>query len=370
MKDFTRHPYLVRRNSQVTEKRRFGRKLLALIPAVLMIVIFWPWITEFSANFSNILQNTPTGLPGKKEVTTLDSHGAGFDELLETALRSERKGDRQAAHRAFQSLLRGLAVAGVHNQRSAAVLPQAASFYRKGDELSPAKVENLYLGALESIQRVHGDTHYDYETIHWGLEKLYLSLNRFDEAVHQTRLLLNFYQRYYPDESTLLAFAAPATVRLGHNLMKAGRNTEARDAYLAAMEMWRSLGQPISFIEPFVEATYLPAKPESNSIGAKKTTPDTRVKDKLTNPHESAAASIENLKAAIEALTIDGVTVEQITEDDRRVTITGFAEDNRQIAAYLRLLKSQVSEPELNLVQSGSRQQKSVNEFSIRMNKI
>ncbi len=293
MKDFTRHPLLVRTNTKVTEKRRFDRKLLAIIPAVLVIIFCWLWIAEFNANFSKIFQNIPTEPPGATE----DSRGASFDEVLEFALRSERKGDRQAAHLAFQSLLRQLAAAGIHNERSAAVLPRAASFYSKGDELSPAKVENLYLGALESIERVHGDTYYDYETVYSGLEELYLSLNRFEEAVYQTQLLLGFYRRYYQDESTLMAFVAPTTVRLGHNLMRAERNTEARDAYLVAIEMWRSLGQPTSFIESFVEATYLPVERGSNSIGVKITTSDTTLKGKLKNSLESAPASTENLKA-------------------------------------------------------------------------
>ena len=285
-------------------------------------------------------------------------------------MRSERKGDRQATHLAFQSLLRQLAAAGIHDHRSAAVLPRAASFYSKGDELSPAKVENLYLGALESIERVHGDTYYDYETVYSGLEELYLSLNRFEEAVYQTQLLLDFYRRYYQDESTRMAIMVPTTVRLGHNLMKAKRNNEARNAYLAAIEMRRSLGQPTSFIEAFVEASYTPSERGSNSIGMEITTPGKKLKSKLKNSPESAAVSAGNLKATIEALTIDGVTVEQINEDDRRLTITGFAENNKQIATYLKLLKNQVSKPELNFVQSGNRQQKTVSEFSIGMNKI
>jgi len=50
--------------------------------------------------------------------------------------------------------------------------------------------------------------------------------------------------------------------------------------------------------------------------------------------------------------------------------ITGFAVENKQVAAYLRLLHDQVSKPELDFVQSGIRLGKTVSEFSIRMTKI
>jgi tetratricopeptide (TPR) repeat protein len=343
LKDYTRHPYLVRTSPQATAKRRFDRKLLALIPAVLVIVVCWPWIAEFDANFSKILQHIPTVPDGEREVTAVDSPEISFDELLENALRSERQGDRQAAHLAFQSLLKQLAAVGIHNQRSAAVFPRAASFYSKGDELSPARVENLYLGALESIQRVHGDIYYDYESVHRGLEELYLSLHRYEEAVYQTQLLLDFYRRYYPDENIRLAYVAPTIVRLGHNLMQAGRNVEAREAYHVAVELRRSAGQPTSAIESFIETTYPPG--------------------------EAGTDSIRNLKAAVAAMQVDGITVEQIDEDDHRITIIGYAVDNQRVAAYLRLLNDQLGKPQLNFVQSGLRQETGISEFSIAMQK-
>ena len=66
---------------------------------------------------------------------------------------------------------------------------------------------------------------------------------------------------------------------------------------------------------------------------------------------------------------MDGIVVEQIREDEDRITIIGFADDNKRVAGYLRLLKDQVSRPDLNLVASGRRQQKTVSEFSISIKK-
>jgi len=326
-----------------SDNHQFNWKFLVVIPAVLSIVYFWPQLVEVLSDLEQIPRTVLTTADTEKEVVAETPRQASFDEVLGHALRSERQGDRQMAHLAFQQLLKKVASASIHTEQSAALLPRAAAFYSKGDELRVAEVESLYLQALKAIDQVHGENYYDYENAHWGLEKLYLSLARYDEAVFQTRLLLDFYRRYYKDESTQHAFVAPTTVRLGHHLMKAGRNIEARDAYHAAVELWRSVGQPTSAIEAFIETTYLPGETRSDSTG--------------------------NLKAAIEAIQMDGITVEQISEDDNRVTIAGFADDNTRVAAYLRLLKDQLSKPELNFVESGRRQEKTVSEFSIAMKK-
>jgi len=58
-----------------------------------------------------------------------------------------------------------------------------------------------------------------------------------------------------------------------------------------------------------------------------------------------------------------------VLADEDRITIVGFADDNKRVAGYLRLLKDQVSKPDLNLVASGRRQQKTVSEFSISIKK-
>ena len=76
-----------------------------------------------------------------------------------------------------------------------------------------------------------------------------------------------------------------------------------------------------------------------------------------------------NLRQKLEGLKLDGITVEQLHEDDRRVTIVGYADDNVRVAAYMRLLNDEVGKPELQFVQQAERQQRSVSEFSIAMKK-
>ena len=169
------------------------------------------------------------------------------------------------ANLAFQELLRQVASNRVHSEQSAALFARAAAFYSKGSELAVSDVEKLHLLALEAIDQVHGENYYDYENVHRGLEKLYLS------------------QTHLPGET----------------------------------------------------------RPDSNG----------------------------NLRGAVEAVQMDGIVVEQIREDEDRITIIGFADDNKRVAGYLRLLKDQVSRPDLNLVASGRRQQKTVSEFSISIKK-
>ncbi len=343
MKDYTTHPLFNRHRPAENDKYPSSGRIIAVIPAVLAIVFFWPQLTGL---FSDLGKIDPTVLftaPAETQVVAEAPREASFDEVLDHALHSERQGDRQTANLAFQALLSQVASNRVHDEQSAALLPRAAAFYSNGSEISVTDVEKLYLLAFKAIDQVHGENYYDLENVHRGLEKLYLSQARYDEAVVQTRSLLDFYRRYYADKDAHKTFVAPTAVRLGHNLMKAGRNIEARDAYRVAAELWRSAGQPTSEIESFIEATYLPGEAKPDSSG--------------------------NLRAAVEAVQVDGIVVEQINEDEHRITIAGFADDNKRIAAYLRLLKSQVSRPDLNLVASGRRQEKTVSEFSISIKK-
>ncbi|MDH3387580.1 MAG: PilN domain-containing protein [Gammaproteobacteria bacterium] len=367
MKDYRRHPLLTRHHATEYTERRTRRKYLVVIPAVLLVAVGGLQLAWFLSDFEQAPQQLATSPPAQPEAGP--PRAVTIDELLDQALRSERNGDRQMAHLTFQELLRQVVADGIHCKRPAAVFPRAASFYRKRDVLPPAEVENLYRQALAAITQVHDENYYDLENIHRGLEGFYRSQNRYDEAVVQTRLLLDFYRRYYPDEGTRYGFVTPTTVRLGQNLMLAGRITEAREAYLAAIALKRSRGQPTSAIEAMVAATYQPAAPASSMTNNRVFPKDPGLTNQAgSNPAASSGPS-GNLKAKLEALQLDGVTVEQINEDDSRFTIVGFAKDNVRIAACMRLLDKEVGKPALNLVQKGHRQEKSVSEFSIAMKK-
>ncbi len=118
--------------------------------------------------------------------------------------------------------------------------------------------------------------------------------------------------------------------------------------------------QPAPDTEATIETAYRPDSPVTSLSNERAYPPD--------DPGTSSALPA-NLKATLEALRLDGVTVEQINEDDQRVTIVGFAADNVRVAAYMRLLDNEVGKPILNVVQKGQRQDRSVSEFSIELKK-
>lgn len=129
----------------------------------------------------------------------------------------------------------------------------------------------------------------------------------------------------------------------------------------------RATEQPSSETVAIDESTYPPGGPGSSLPGNRDYPNDPDLTNKtVSNPGVSSGHG-GSLKATLEALRLDGVTVEQINEDDGRFTIVGFADDNVRIAAYMRLLNKAAGKPELNIVQKGQRQEKSVSEFSISM---
>jgi tetratricopeptide (TPR) repeat protein len=343
LKDYTIHPLLNRNKPEQGDKRRFNWKLLLVIPALFAAGFFEPQISKLIADFDRIDPLKLFSNMFERELPAETQRVASFEAVLTHALRSESKVDRQKANLGFQALLRRVASNPSHDARSAVLFARAADFYSSGSELSASDVERLYLLALEAIEQVHGEDYHDLENVYAGLEKFYLSQGRYDEAVTQARSLLDFYRRYRKDPGAQLELVGPVTVRLGHNLMKAGRNLEARDAYRVAAGLWRSAGQQTSEIESFIEATYLTGEARPDASG--------------------------NFRSAVEAVQMDGVVVEEIVEDEDRITIVGFAVDNKRIADYLRLLKNQVSRPDLNLVASGRRQHRTVSEFSISIKK-
>ncbi|MDP6183682.1 MAG: hypothetical protein QF609_07680 [Gammaproteobacteria bacterium] len=176
---------------------------------------------------------------------------------MDSAVRYDQRGDRERADALFRQLLRQAARNTGYTEHMVALLPRAADFYSKGDEIPADQIENLYLDALDAIKRFRGEDHYDYEAVYGGLEKHYFSLGRYAESAVQTRQLLQFYRLKYVDNAdSYYAVIQPTTMRLGRNLLAAGRNAEAREAYGAALEMAAEHHRPVAHIEELIKKTY------------------------------------------------------------------------------------------------------------------
>ena len=88
------------------------------------------------------------------------------------------------------------------------------------------------------------------ENMHRGLEQLYMTMERYAEAVEQTELLIDFYQRHYAgNDSILHNMLAPTNVRLGDNYLAAGRFKEARVAYETSLKMRQEVGSDLFGIQ-------------------------------------------------------------------------------------------------------------------------
>lgn len=87
----------------------------------------------------------------------------------------------------------------------------------------------------------------------------------------------------------------------------------------------------------------------------------------ISNP---ASASLgDNLKGAVEAITMDGIFVERLRDADDSLTILGYADANKTIADYLRRLQREVGNPLLEMSKREERHGKMISRFSIRLRK-
>lgn len=76
-----------------------------------------------------------------------------------------------------------------------------------------------------------------------------------------------------------------------------------------------------------------------------------------------------DLKSAVEAISMDGVYIEQLQETNDGLTIIGHADDNKKIANYLRQLQRKIGNPLLNMTKREELQGKVVSKFSIKLRK-
>lgn len=234
----------------VPRARHFSTGLLLAIIGLCVIVWFFKEKPE-------PIQQAQTESQQEANKTHLSDNEAmrpkSFNERLDAALYDERRSERDEANRQFQDLLLEADEFPRDDPRVASLLARAASFYAKGKEISQEEVERLYLDSIDAIELVHGQDYYDLEHMHQGLEQLYQSMGRFQEAAVQSRRLVEFYQRQYKTDSDVrYALVIPTLIRLGDNLVLAGQVQEARKTYETTLDMVKARGSDM-FILPGIQ---------------------------------------------------------------------------------------------------------------------
>ncbi len=357
----------------VVERRERTVNWRVLIPAIVIIVIVvtWSLLSDFASEQLESIKQTERNQvkEDSKALPRDDKNASGFEDVLHTALRYDREGKRVLAATLFKELLSQAAQNPGYNEEVARLLPRAADFFRRGNEIPKEQVEILYQDAYLAIKQVHGPDYYDYENVHRGLEKHYLAQGRFTEAALQTRMLLEFYRRYHKNnKDAQYALMQPTMVRLGNNLLAAGQHADARRVYKSALRMARAKGGPVKAIETFIRRTYEDEKAAPASGTEAAGMPASMGGDiSLVIP---ATRSTDNeLKKAIRALSANGIHIEQLRETDNDVTIVGYADDNKAVGKYMQLIQKKISAPALDWVRRGDRDQKTISEFSIRLKK-
>jgi tetratricopeptide (TPR) repeat protein len=349
-------------------------KALILIVTLVVVLLLGPKLYQYVSNQIDVVMTWQTEIsppPEKTEQASQDTpRPATFDEVLDAALRYDRQGNRIQAELLFRELIKQTARNASYTEQMVALFPRAADFYSKGNEIPAKEVENLYLDALDAIKRFHGNDYYDYENVYRGLEKLYISQGRYKEAATQTRVLLEFYRRNYNDnKDAQFALMQPTTVRLGQNLIAAREYSEARDVLQAALEMSQKRGRPVSHIEEFIKKTYQEEAIPSTINEASRMPASIGANMPAVTHAPVPAPAGKDIKSAIEAISLDGIIIEQLQENIDRITIIGYADNNKTVAKYMRLLLEKVGEPSLNFVKQEEQDQKTVSAFSMTMKK-
>ncbi len=219
--------------------------LLAIIALCIGVVIFWPLLRGPESVQQAKSRQAAGEVPLiQDEITRPKS----FDERLDAALYAERRRKRDYAHQLFQDLLEEAAGFPGNDPRVPSILARAASFYGKDKEIPQEEVESLFLNAIHAIEYVHGQDYYYYQNMYRGLEQLYQSMGRYQEAADQTRRLVDFFLSYETNNDARYAMVLPTLVRLGDNHALAGQVEEARKAYESALEMARAHGSDSFFL--------------------------------------------------------------------------------------------------------------------------
>lgn len=330
--------------------RLFSWQFLVAVVVVTLLVVYWPKPLEFLADLGSIESEPDEVADIPIVVDTPD-----FDVQLYDALRLSRTGSRDQAHELFQRML----IDTTDPLERASLLPRAADFYMNGAELSSKEIERLYQDALQTFDKVHSNNYYDYENVHRGLEKLYISQKQYADAAVQTTFILAFYRRYYEEDNTRYLFEKPTTIRLGNHLMSAGEPNEARQVYQRALEMTKARGQSTYTIDAIIANIDLPESSKQDILEFRLVAP----------PGLPSYPVYEDIRPRIEAIEIDGLTVERLTEEMGHFRIQGYATDNTIVAAYLRALQETVDRPNLQVARQREQGGRVVSAFSITVAK-
>jgi hypothetical protein len=71
--------------------------------------------------------------------------------------------------------------------------------------------------------------------------------------------------------------------------------------------------------------------------------------------------------SALKKLSVEGIVVEKIFEDESGITINGYTQNNQKIALYMRLIQSEIAESNLNWIKSDERNNMKVSSFSLKL---
>ena len=71
----------------------------------------------------------------------------------------------------------------------------------------------------------------------------------------------------------------------------------------------------------------------------------------------------------IKSISIDGVTITEIKNLDKKVMITGAAKDNKIISKYMRALGSEIGSPSLEYIKKDKKSGGSMSNFAISIKK-
>jgi len=76
-----------------------------------------------------------------------------------------------------------------------------------------------------------------------------------------------------------------------------------------------------------------------------------------------------DLKSAIESLPMEGIYIEELLDKEDSLIINGYADNNKAIARYMRLIDQEVAEPTLNWIKGDERNNMKVSSFSLKLEK-